>query len=106
MIKSELNLRQEDIFADIKKQIVTEAPSVDLQPITTKEDILSAHQLLHSERRWEVEKDMGMRSMLTMATQKDLLFVGDAGGWTGVLKITNDKSPNVGSLKKWDIFKT
>jgi len=39
MIKSELKLRHEDIFADIKTQIVNEAPSVDLQPITTKDEI-------------------------------------------------------------------
>jgi hypothetical protein len=30
MIKSELKLRHEDIFADIKTQIVHEAPSDDL----------------------------------------------------------------------------
>ena len=48
---------------------------------------------------------MGMRSMLTMATDNDILFVGDAGGWTGVLSIDNSKnSPNVKALKKWQIF--
>lgn len=49
---------------------------------------------------------MGMRSMLTMATEGDLLFVADGGGWTGIMKL-NKKDPGESTLKKWNkIFET
>jgi hypothetical protein len=41
-------------------------------------------------------------------SKKDLdnIFAEIEGFKESRLKITNDKSPNIGSLKKWDIFKT
>ena len=49
--------------------------------MTLQKPIGGIEHLLSAKRHFEIEKDMGMRSMSTLSSLDDLIFAADFGGW-------------------------